>query len=159
MKLYLSVLLNAALATAISASADPAFTPAKGQHEFQAATTKPHDDFLAVDEAFDLTAKAKDPHSVGLTWIIAPGYYLYRGKIAVSTTASDANVGTVELPQGQLKHDDYFGDTQVYYEVLDARVPIESAGKKVSLRVTYQGCAEEGLCYNPVTKTVTVDLP
>jgi len=157
MKIYPHILLSAALLAAVSASGDTGFAPAKG-HGFQEAS-KTHDDFLAVDEAFDLTAKAKDSHSIGLTWIIAPGYYLYRGKVAVTSDAPGVQLGGVELPQGQLKHDEYFGDTQVYYEVLDARVPIKSAAKKVSLRVTYQGCAEEGLCYNPVTKTVTVDLP
>lgn len=157
MKIISYLLLSACLA--LSASADTSFTPAKGQHALGASAAKSNDDFLAVDEAFDLTAKAKDAHSIVLTWIIAPGYYLYRGKIAVKAEGTGANVGAVELPAGKVKHDEYFGDTQVYYEVLDAQVPVESAAKKIALRVTYQGCAEEGLCYNPVTKTVTVDLP
>src|SRR5690606_29562824 len=29
----------------------------------------------------------------------------------------------------------------------------------LTLQVTYQGCAEAGLCYNPITKNVTVALP
>jgi thiol:disulfide interchange protein DsbD len=157
MKIYLHILLSASLIAAGSASGDTGFTPPKS-HGLQEAN-KTHDDFLPVDEAFDLTAKPKDSSSVGLTWIIAPRYYLYRGKVTVSSETPGVQVGAVELPKGQLKHDEYFGDTQVYYEVLDARVPIKSAVKKVSLRVTYQGCAEEGLCYNPVTKTVTVNLP
>src|SRR5690606_5156289 len=29
----------------------------------------------------------------------------------------------------------------------------------LDLTVTYQGCAEAGLCYNPITKTVSLELP
>jgi len=150
--------LSTSLVFLATASAEEPVPP-KGLHDFSSASSKSHDDFLAVDDAFDLTVKAKDAHSVGLTWIIAPGYYLYRGKISVQAADSNVHLGAVELPQGQLKHDDYFGDTQVYYEVLDAKVPINAPARKASLRITYQGCAEEGLCYNPTTKTVTVDLP
>jgi thiol:disulfide interchange protein DsbD len=128
-------------------------------HDFSRPTSNSHDDFLDVDQAFDLTAKAKDDRSIGLTWIIAPGYYLYRGKISINAEPAGAHLGSLELPRGKVKHDEYFGDTQVYYEILDARVPIKSDTKKVLLQVTYQGCAEEGLCYNPVTKRVAVDLP
>jgi thiol:disulfide interchange protein DsbD len=158
MNIFRYIALSTSLVFLANASADEP-VPSKGLHDFGAASTKSHDDFLAVDDAFDLAAKAKDAHSVGLTWIIAPGYYLYRGKISVQAADSNVHIGTVELPQGQLKHDDYLGDTQVYYEVLDAKVPITGAARKASLRITYQGCAEEGLCYNPVTKTVTVSLP
>ena len=28
----------------------------------------------------------------------------------------------------------------------------------LSLKVTYQGCAEAGLCYNPISKTVALQM-
>jgi thioredoxin:protein disulfide reductase len=159
MKIFNQLLVSSSLVALLATASADEPGPSKRLQAFGVGAGKLHDDFLAVDEAFDLTAKAKDARSVGLTWIIAPGYYLYRGKISVQPADSKVRLGAVELPQGQLKHDDYFGDTQVYYEVLDAKIPIKADAKKVSLRVTYQGCAEEGLCYNPVTKTLNVDLP
>jgi len=72
-------------------------------------------------------------------------------------------IGKAVLPQGKPKHDEYFGDTEVYYEVLEATLPVaraaSSEAQQLKLKVTYQGCADEGLCYNPITKEATVDLP
>ena len=72
-------------------------------------------------------------------------------------------IGKPVLPQGKPKHDEYFGDTEVYYEVLEATLPVaraaSSEAQSVQLKVTYQGCAEGGLCYNPITKEAVVELP
>jgi thioredoxin:protein disulfide reductase len=144
---------------AANALADEPSVRANSLGDFQGQKLQPHDDFLAVDEAFELTALAQDKNVIALTWIIAPGYYLYRNRISVATDAPNVRLGAVALPRGQLKHDEYFGDTQVYYEVLDAQLPVRSPTRKIALRVTYQGCAEAGLCYNPVTKTIDIDLP
>src|SRR5690606_20030265 len=60
------------------------------------------------------------------------------------------------------KHDEYFGDVEVYYEVLEGTLPIARAAGStgtLDLTITYQGCAEAGLCYNPITKTVSLELP
>ncbi|MFZ4800494.1 MAG: protein-disulfide reductase DsbD, partial [Chlorobium sp.] len=40
---------------------------------------------------------------------------------------------------------------------LDVEVPIAKADKVFTLSVGYQGCAEDGLCYPPITKLFTVD--
>ena len=61
------------------------------------------------------------PDSVALTWIIADGYYLYKDRIKV--TSDTPNVQTRHsrmLPKGKPKHDEFFGDTEVYLRVLEA---------------------------------------
>ena len=119
-------------------------------------------DFLPPDEAFRFGPGMERPDSVSLTWIIAEGYYLYKQRIQVSTDTPGIQLGQLQLPQGKSKHDEYFGDTEVYYEVLEGSLPIArpaGSGGKLNLNVTYQGCAEGGLCYNPITKTVSLDLP
>ena len=70
-------------------------------------------------------------------------------------------LGKLQLPKGKPKHDEYFGDTEVYYEVLEASLPIArpAGGGTLNLKVTYQGCAEDGICYNPITKNVALELP
>jgi thiol:disulfide interchange protein DsbD len=120
-------------------------------------------DFLPPDEAFRFGAGLPQADSIPLTWVIADGYYLYRDKITVESATPNMQVGKPVLPEGKSKHDEYFGDTQVYYEVLEATLPVARAAssdkQSVTLKVTYQGCAEGGLCYNPITKEAVVELP
>ena len=120
------------------------------------------EDFLPPDEAFRFGPGVEDAGSVSLTWIIAEDYYLYKERIEVSSDTPGIQLGPLQLPQGKPKHDEYFGDTEVYYEVLEASLPIArpaGPGGTLDLNVTYQGCAEDGLCYNPITKQVSLQLP
>jgi thiol:disulfide interchange protein DsbD len=120
-------------------------------------------DFLPPDAAFRFGAGLPQPDSIPLTWVIADGYYLYKDKISVETSTPNVQIGKPVLPQGKPKHDEYFGDTEVYYEVLEATLPVARAASSealsVQLKVTYQGCAEDGLCYNPITREAVVELP
>jgi thiol:disulfide interchange protein DsbD len=120
-------------------------------------------DFLPPDAAFRFGAGLPQPDSIPLTWVIADGYYLYKDKISVETSTPNVQLGKPVLPEGKPKHDEYFGDTEVYYEVLEATLPVarapSSEALSVELKVTYQGCAEDGLCYNPITKEAVVELP
>jgi thiol:disulfide interchange protein DsbD len=125
-------------------------------------TSKQQDDFLPPDEAFRFGAGMEKPDSVALTWIIAEDYYLYRDRIHVETDTPGVTLGKLQLPKGDPKHDEYFGDTEVYHEVLEASLPIArpaGSGGALNLKVTYQGCADGGLCYNPITKNVSLELP
>jgi thioredoxin:protein disulfide reductase len=120
-------------------------------------------DFLPPDAAFRFGAGLPQPDSIPLTWVIADGYYLYKDKISIETSTPNVQLGKPVLPEGKPKHDEYFGDTEVYYEVLEATLPVARAASSealsVQLKVTYQGCAEDGLCYNPITKEALVELP
>jgi len=124
--------------------------------------TQRQDDFLPPDEAFRFGAGMEQPGSVALTWVIADDYYMYRDRIQVTTEDPGVTLGQLQLPQGKMKNDENFGNTEVYYEVLEASLPIArpaGSGGTLNLKVTYQGCAEGGLCYNPITKNVSLDLP
>jgi thiol:disulfide interchange protein DsbD len=120
-------------------------------------------EFLPPDQAFRFGAGLPQADSVPLTWVIADGYYLYKNRITIESATPNVQIGKPALPQGKPKHDEYFGDTEVYYEVLEATLPVARAAstkpQPLQLKVTYQGCAEGGLCYNPITKEVAVELP
>ncbi|HEY0683912.1 MAG TPA: protein-disulfide reductase DsbD [Steroidobacter sp.] len=122
---------------------------------------KQKDEFLPPDEAFRFGPGMEQPDSVALTWIIAEDYYLYKDRIQVTTSTPGVTLGKLQLPKGKPKHDEYFGDTEVYYEVLEASLPIArpAGAGTLDLNVTYQGCAEGGLCYNPISKKVSLELP
>src|SRR5215468_5562184 len=120
------------------------------------------DDFLPPDQAFRFDALAEGTDRVRLNWEIADGYYLYRARIKVKTTSTSAQLGAPQFPPGQVKTDEYFGKQEVYHHELVATVPIAraSAGPlDLPLEVTYQGCADAGLCYPPQTRTLSVRLP
>jgi thiol:disulfide interchange protein DsbD len=121
-----------------------------------------NNEFLPPDEAFRLGVSVLDAGSVGLTWIIADGYYLYKERLQVTANTPGVEIGAPSLPAGKRKHDEYFGDTEVYYGVLEATLPVARAagpGAVLNLTVTYQGCAEGGLCYNPITRNASLELP
>src|SRR6266436_4436962 len=119
------------------------------------------DDFLPPDRAFRFDALPDGTDRVRLNWEIADGYYLYRARIKIVTPSPRAQLGTPQMPQGQIKTDEYFGRQEVYHHELVATVPVLRASGgafELPLQVTYQGCADAGLCYPPITKDVTVNL-
>ena len=119
------------------------------------------DEFLDPDVAFVLDAAPAGPEAIEARWNIAEGYYLYREKFRFSAgEGSGATLGEPGFPKGKIKDDEYFGPMEVYYGSVAAIVPVAHAGAgEVAVDVTYQGCAEAGLCYPPITRTVSLLLP
>lgn len=120
------------------------------------------DTFLPPDQAFRLAATAEGPERVRLSWAIAPGYYLYKARLKFATTSPGVTLSSAELPAGDTKNDEYFGKQVVYHRELIAHLGLARAGAAattLALNVTYQGCAEAGLCYPPITKQFSIALP
>jgi thiol:disulfide interchange protein DsbD len=135
--------------------------PAGGVDALLGASRTSGDDFLPPDRAFRFDALAEGTDRVRLNWEIADGYYLYRARIKVSTTSPGAQLGTPQFPPGQVKNDEYFGRQEVYHHELAVTLPVARAAAgdlDLPLEVTYQGCADAGLCYPPQTKTLSVHL-
>jgi thiol:disulfide interchange protein DsbD len=117
------------------------------------------DEFLPVDQAFALTGEALSVNNIQLNWRIHEGYYLYKERIKVVASGATQTIGALVLPKGENHHDEYFGDQEVYRESVDATFSVPpSDAKTVEVKVTYQGCADAGLCYPPETKTITISL-
>ena len=117
-------------------------------------------DFLPADQAFVFSAASTSRDRVQLRWDIADDYYLYRDKVTVKTSAAGVQLGSVSIPGGEKQHDEYFGEQVVFHAQLLADVPVVAAAgvTEVPLEITYQGCADAGLCYPPIKKTVVVQL-
>lgn len=118
-------------------------------------------DLLPIDQAFALSAKAVSRDKIEFTWKIAPGYYLYRHRMAVSAVEGNFKTNPLQLPEGTHKKDQFFGDVQTYRNTI---VGIQTGAaadgvNSVSFLVKYQGCADLGVCYPPHKKTITVALP
>ncbi|VVN20705.1 protein-disulfide reductase DsbD [Pseudomonas fluorescens] len=113
-------------------------------------------DFLPVREAFQLSLVESTPQSIKLRFVATEGYYLYRHRFQFRADPAEVVVGPAQLPKGEQKHDEYFGDVEVYHGILDVELP-RSDQRAFTLAVTYQGCADKGLCYPPETERLTIE--
>jgi len=117
-------------------------------------------EFLKPDQAFVVDVRAQGPDMVRARWKIADRYYLYRDRLKFAVKGP-GTLGAVKLPAGKLKQDPYFGPMEVYYGGVETLLPIRRTGDgatTVDLELSYQGCADAGLCYPPVKKSFTVKL-
>ena len=122
------------------------------------------DEVLEPDQAFQFSMDVADPNTLMARWQIAPDHYMYRGKLSFQLADGQAiQLGQVELPAGEKKHDEFFGDIEVYHGQVEARIPLLRSNPEptsVQIIATYQGCAEiTGICYPPIKKTLTLALP
>lgn len=142
------------LATCMALLASPAY--ALGSSGSGSGLFGSSGDFLPVDEALPFNYTT-DQGAVTLSWNITPGHYLYQNRIAVASVTDGVTVGdpSFSLP-GETANDEFFGEVTVFYEPVEARVPVNlpEGVREATLEVTYQGCAEAGLCYPPQTREV-----
>lgn len=117
---------------------------------------------LPADTVFMLTTAVEADGDVMFVWEMPPSHYLYRKKLAIEHGGKDLT-GALELPQGKIVTDEFFGESEVYFERLLARLPagvLQAApGTTLELQLTYQGCLEDIYCYPPQHKSVSVTLP
>lgn len=120
-------------------------------------------DLLPPDEAFHFAAEIKDSNTLRVHWQIADDYYLYREKFQFALTdAENIQLGNYQIPRGKPKHDEAFGDVEVFYQEIGIDLPLFRDNlnpTQIGLTAKYQGCAERGVCYPPMEKTVFLDLP
>jgi len=116
--------------------------------------------FLPADQAFALSVQARDQRTLLASFLITPGYYLYRDKVSFSVTGGKTNISRIDLPKGETKNDPNFGEIEVYHQSFQVGITLENAdpAKPVTVNATYQGCSDKGLCYPPIEKTFTVEL-
>ena len=114
---------------------------------------------LPPEQAFRLSARALDPSTIEARFDVADGYYLYRDRIHFSVGSSGDL--PAELPKGQRKHDEFFGDVETYRGPVVIRVPLPAAipGRTLTLHADSQGCADVGVCYPPNPQKLEVALP
>ena len=116
--------------------------------------------FLPADKAFALEVHAIDQHTLIASFSVTPSYYLYRNKTEFSIDGGKTRVVRVDLPKGEIKNDPNFGTLEVYHQSFQAQIALENAdpAKPLVLNATYQGCSDNGLCYPPIEKAISVDL-
>jgi thioredoxin:protein disulfide reductase len=115
-------------------------------------------EFLDPEQAFKIKAELNNARTVVLQWEIAKGYKLYRDKVTVGVESGKAELKMPLLPQGITITDPSTNEKiAIYHDRLTVEVPLVKADGVFTLNVAYQGCAEDGLCYPPITKLFKVD--
>lgn len=117
-----------------------------------------NNNLLPPEQAFipELVVHDQDIH---VYFIIAEGYYLYQNKIQINTEPADMFGSGHFIQQGQQKNDEFFGTQQVYYDHADVVWRYSAKGAQTvpyQLTLSYQGCADAGICYPPVENTLTI---
>ncbi|WP_350281934.1 protein-disulfide reductase DsbD [Nitrosomonas sp.] len=120
-------------------------------------------ELLPPDEAFKLSLEVRDDRTLIARLTPAKDYYLYRDKINFESKSAGIHIDRITLPPGKMKLDPAFGQTEVYYQPLEAVISLRrdaSAPEQLSLSATYQGCNEPvGVCYAPINKVNDLLLP
>ena len=102
---------------------------------------------LSVKEAFGLTAHA-DEQNVEFRFAPAPNIHVYKDSLAASL--GDKNLNShLNFPKSEI-----YDEREVYTGKFSLFVPINllkglSGGENFTLKLEYQGCAKDGICYQP----------
>ena len=114
--------------------------------------------FLPPDQAFQLDAIIQEK-AVLIRWQIAEGYYLYKEKTAVRNTSIKDQNQHLDFPPSITHDDPEFGKVEIYRNSLVLKNPLSnfsSLPAVLTLEIDFQGCADAGLCYPPITKLLQV---
>jgi len=119
------------------------------------------DDLLPADQAFVMNARFDKANELTVGWQIAPGYYLYKDKLAIRAEGK-IDLGRAALPEGVPHKDDNFGDVHVFRDYVEIKVPFARASPDaldVKVTAAYQGCKDDSICYPPGEQTMPLVLP
>lgn len=143
-KIFSFILLTFALLTTTQSQAQDAIFDSSLDSLFSN-----DNEFLPVEQAFQFDFN-QHQDQVEIYFAVADGYYLYKEKLVIKTEGAEFSAPT--LPKGKDHEDEYFGIQEVYYKQLKFTVPVAKVNDNAQLIITYQGCAEKGLCYPPTKK-------
>jgi thiol:disulfide interchange protein DsbD len=118
---------------------------------------------LPPEQAFAISPPLFDGKQLLLRWEIAPEYYLYREKFKVRVLNPELIAGELQIPAGEAKQDEFFGNVHVIHKVADLKLPIDlstKTGTDLQVEVAWQGCdGALGVCYPPEIKYFGTKIP
>lgn len=128
---------------------------------FNSTSTLTEPDFLPVEQAFQLTVSPPEAGKIEATWVIENGYYLYREQFALSGNQAN-KLRFAVFSAGETKQDPYFGDVVIYRDQFTLPIHYDTSlpsGTVVKAILSYQGCADRGLCYAPQKVPLEFTVP
>jgi len=116
------------------------------------------EELLDPETAFASQALVTDQGELQVDINIAEGYFLYKSKIKVES--EHARFGSLNLPAGIVKDDQFFGKVETYRDLLTFKSSIDTQIRgPLSVTLISQGCADIGVCYPPQRTSLTVEIP
>ncbi len=120
------------------------------------------EELLPPEEAFRLSAWVEGNDLVA-EYQIAPGYYMYRERFDFQVDSSDApaRFDVAIIPDGKVKHDEFFGEVETYRNSVRIVLPMifdNAAASNLKVKATSQGCADIGVCYPPLKQALAINL-
>lgn len=119
------------------------------------------DEFLPPEKAFTYLIEWKGD-ALEVEWNVAPGYYLYKSRMGIESGTPGVKIGTAAFPKGEIHHDEYFGDQEIFRDDFVVTAPTERKThsiREITVKLKWQGCADAGLCYPITTWEAKVPLP
>lgn len=113
---------------------------------------------LSPNDAFKANLR-QEGDRLKVTFTLAPGYYLYKEDIKFTFTPASIQAGNVAFPQGLIKTNELGEKHEVYLSKLELSVPLKSVKDQEGMvKLAYQGCAEAGFCYPPMSKELAIKV-
>lgn len=116
--------------------------------------------FLMPNEAFVPHAKLNNNMQIEASIDIAKDIYLYENKVNLEITKGQdlITVQEIKSPKSVKHHDEMVYLTSPSFLVtLQKNTPVKDI-REIEFTISYQGCSEQGLCYEPLSKTFTFDI-
>jgi len=116
-------------------------------------------DFLMPNEAFKPYAKVNNKEQIEAGVILGQKIYVYEEKLKIELI--DANGISVRktISPKAVKHHDTLVFLQSPNFILDLGKNAKTTGKKdVTVKISYQGCSDDGICYEPSEKSFTLSI-
>ncbi len=120
---------------------------------------------LPPAQAFKVEAIADGGSRLLLRVTPARGYYLYRDKLKLAlSNAPGVTLGKPSYPRADDYRDEYFGNVKVYFDQVEIPVPLVrtadgAKAQTVTLHASWQGCQQDGICYEPMKASYRLQLP
>ncbi len=112
--------------------------------------------FLMPDEAFKPTVIKTNDTTYEIRIELGKDIYVYEDRVKIRDLDPDDGIDIhVKKLSKAVKHD----NDMVYVEPPRFALTFSGSGaKKIDIVLEYQGCSEQGLCYNPMEQKFTIDV-
>ncbi|MDE1461246.1 protein-disulfide reductase DsbD [Spartinivicinus poritis] len=108
-------------------------------------------EFLPVEEAFQISGQLINQEA-HITVKVTPEHYLYKDRFRFQSLTDGVSLKEPIYPKGEFKFDQFAQkDLEVYPADVVVKIPLSQTKAISELAVTFQGCADAGLCYPPHT--------
>ncbi|WP_428738734.1 protein-disulfide reductase DsbD [Sulfurimonas sp.] len=115
-------------------------------------------DFLMPDQAFQPYAKVNDNAQIVTGIKLGKEIYVYDAQLKIEIiNPKDVSIKDIQKPTPV----EHMGD-MVYLKSPEFIVTLQDSGdagvKNIKLKLSYQGCSEQGLCYEPLSKEFDLEV-